>query len=241
MTLNGVGSRTRLGLPAGGPRLASSPCPERTHRPHAAPQPCTGRPLSARGARDRRVRHDPRVSRRGPWAALRTMPPALLLRLLLAVSAAAASEPGTALAPATGDATLAIVFDVTGSMWDDLVQVMDGASRILERSLSHRSRAIANYALVPFHDPGSVPTGALSRPRKRPPRPRPRPVAALNRPPATARAHLEAQRCAEAGGRLLSTGAAPPGTWGRPPTAPSFPGSRRPRSRAAVRLARSGD
>lgn len=85
------------------------------------------------------------------------MPPALLLRLLLAVSAAAASEPGTALAPATGDATLAIVFDVTGSMWDDLVQVMDGASRILERSLSHRSRAIANYALVPFHDPGSAP------------------------------------------------------------------------------------
>nr|KAF6314649.1 hemicentin 2 [Myotis myotis] len=81
------------------------------------------------------------------------MPPALLLRLLLAVSAAAASEPGSALAPATGDATLAIVFDVTGSMWDDLVQVMDGASRILERSLSHRSRAIANYALVPFHDP----------------------------------------------------------------------------------------
>lgn len=99
------------------------------------------------------------------------MPPALLLRLLLAVSAAAASEPGTALAPATGDATLAIVFDVTGSMWDDLVQVTDGASRILARSLSHGSRAIANYALVPFHDPGSAPRGALPRPTRRPPRP----------------------------------------------------------------------
>ncbi|XP_028353185.1 hemicentin-2 [Physeter macrocephalus] len=84
------------------------------------------------------------------------MPRAPLLRLLLAVSAAAAvvGEPGTALPPTTGDATLAIVLDVTGSMWDDLMQVMHGASRILESSLSHGSRAIGNYALVPFRDPG---------------------------------------------------------------------------------------
>ncbi|XP_037653920.1 hemicentin-2 [Choloepus didactylus] len=73
----------------------------------------------------------------------------------MAVSATAvvASARGTALPPTTGDATLAFVFDVTGSMWDDLMQVIDGASRILERSLSRRSQAISSYALVPFHDP----------------------------------------------------------------------------------------
>ncbi|XP_066112042.1 hemicentin-2 isoform X1 [Saccopteryx bilineata] len=94
------------------------------------------------------------------------VPRALLPWLLLAVSAAAAADgaPGTALSPTTGDATLAIVFDVTGSMWDDLMQVMDGASRILERSLSHHSQAIANYALVPFHDPDIGPVTLTADP-----------------------------------------------------------------------------
>lgn len=170
MTLNGVGSRTRLGLPEGRPRC------EPLSRAHRCSPTERGAALQPRSTPDGRVRHDLRLhrSRRPQSAALRMMPRALLPRLLLAVSAAAAGAPGTALPPTAGDATLAIVFDVTGSMWDDLMQVMDGASRILERSLSHHSRAIANYALVPFHDPGSAP-----RPRVRVWRP----VAALSHPP----------------------------------------------------------
>ncbi|VTJ68807.1 Hypothetical predicted protein [Marmota monax] len=94
------------------------------------------------------------------------MPRAPLLQLLVAVSAAAAvtGAPGTVLPPTTGDATLAFVFDVTGSMWDDLMQVIDGASRILERTLSSRSQAIANYVLVPFHDPDIGPVTLTADP-----------------------------------------------------------------------------
>lgn len=162
MTLNGVGSRTRLGLPAGGPRCKPLSCAHRPQRGAEAPQargshaagcswahPGCGAPATRALA----------LHLRSQSAELSMKPREMLLRLLMAtlLASAVAGAPGTALSPTTGDATLAFVFDVTGSMWDDLMQVIEGASRILERSLSSHSRAIANYALVPFHDPGSVP------------------------------------------------------------------------------------
>jgi len=62
-----------------------------------------------------------------------------------------------------GAASLAFVFDITGSMHDDLVQVIDGAARILATTLARRDKPLFNYVLVPFHDPGQLCTDSLKK------------------------------------------------------------------------------
>ncbi|XP_012942941.1 hemicentin-1 [Aplysia californica] len=63
-------------------------------------------------------------------------------------------------------ASLAFVFDITGSMYDDLVQVIKGAAEILQDALTRREKPLYNYVLVPFHDPVVGPVLVTTNPDK---------------------------------------------------------------------------
>ena len=51
-------------------------------------------------------------------------------------------------------ASLTFVFDITGSMNDDLDQVKRGANAIFKAILSQSELPVQEFILVPFHDPG---------------------------------------------------------------------------------------
>lgn len=55
-----------------------------------------------------------------------------------------------------GAASLVFVFDTTGSMYDDLIQVRAGAAKILATTLERKMKPLYNYVLIPFHDPGKL-------------------------------------------------------------------------------------
>uniref|UniRef100_A0A0R3RPN4 Hemicentin-1-like n=1 Tax=Elaeophora elaphi TaxID=1147741 RepID=A0A0R3RPN4_9BILA len=64
-----------------------------------------------------------------------------------------------------GTSSLTFVFDTTGSMNDDLIQVQDGAKKILDTVLKQREKLIYNYIYVPFHDPRVGPVFSTTDPR----------------------------------------------------------------------------
>lgn len=65
-----------------------------------------------------------------------------------------------------GAASLVFVFDTTGSMYDDLIQVRAGAAKILSTTLERKVKPLYNYVLIPFHDPDVGPAIVTTSPEK---------------------------------------------------------------------------
>lgn len=52
-----------------------------------------------------------------------------------------------------GKSSLVFVFDTTGSMYNDLKQLREGAEMILQTALDE-GNVVGDFVFVPFHDPG---------------------------------------------------------------------------------------
>ncbi|KAL9989079.1 hypothetical protein ACROYT_G003587 [Oculina patagonica] len=65
-----------------------------------------------------------------------------------------------------GAASLVFVFDTTGSMYDDLIQVRAGAAKILSTTLERKVKPLYNYVLIPFHDPDVGPAIVTTSPEE---------------------------------------------------------------------------
>lgn len=76
-----------------------------------------------------------------------------LIIIFLLSHCIAFSEPSDTLS--TGKISLTFVFDVTGSMHDDLMQVIRGATQIYNATLQ-QDYPIQDYILIPFGDPGKT-------------------------------------------------------------------------------------
>ena len=52
--------------------------------------------------------------------------------------------------------SLGVVFDSTGSMYDDLRQLIRGVEEVLQLVVASDTHIIENFILVPYHDPGQL-------------------------------------------------------------------------------------
>ena len=52
--------------------------------------------------------------------------------------------------------SLGVVFDSTGSMYDDLRQLIRGVEEVLQLVVAADTHIIENFILVPYHDPGQA-------------------------------------------------------------------------------------